>query len=462
MPFTRQAKTRPPRLRPPDYVEERAGQVLLVWGDVPYWTVVDRDGYALLRLLDGGQTVEGILAGHPAWQAERRAIAQMLETLWRAGVLEDGRPVPIPKVEAPRIENVALNLTRQCNLRCKFCYNLPYLTGEDAGELTAEEMIAFLKAARPLTGKAPTLTTLGGEPLLYPEKLLAVSAAAKRMGYSLLVSTNGTLVTDDFARRARQLGLQVQVSIDGPTAEVNDRVRGKGAFERIRRGIETLVRHRAYTIISMVCHRGNLADLEAFFAFAAALGVQEARFIPLKRLGGGADGGFTPVPLPELLQAAYGLFTRRPDYRRFFGRDALSILATTCRFSARRPSCGTGLQTVLLDADGALYPCLNTNRPEFRIANVRDPGFDFPRLWQSSPLLDHVRRCTAIAGADHPHAACPVRYWCLAGCRGENYAHTGHLDARSPDCAALKRGIITMFWLLAERPELGKPAAKVC
>jgi len=237
---------------------------------------------------------------------------------------------------------------------------------------------------------------------------------------------------------------------------------GDGRLCPARTGIETLLRRRVYTIISMVCHRGNIAYLEDFFTFAAALGVQEARFIPLKQLGGAVGSDFTPAPLPELLHAAFTLFTNRPDFRPLFGSDALSILAGTCRYSSRRPSCGTGLQTVLLDADGSLYPCLNTNRPEFRFANLRDPGFDFRHCWQQSPLLQQVRASTAIAGSTHPHAHCPVRYWCLAGCRGENYALTGKLEERPPHCAELRRGIIDMFWMLAERPEMVKAKVKSC
>ncbi len=456
MPLARRSNAPYLRLLPPDLIDECGEQVLLVWGEVPYWMVVDHEAYALLRLLDGERTVAEILAGHASWQAAEREIAQLLDTLRQGGVLHDARG---PEAKAPetaevRIENVALNLTRQCNLRCRFCYNLDQLSNNGDGELSAPEIIDFLKQARPLCGRTPSLTTLGGEPLCQPEKLLAVSAAARKLGYTTLVSTNGTLVTDDFARRAKQIGLHVQVSIDGHNAELNDRVRGAGAFARARAGIELLLRRRVHTIVSMVCHRGNIDYLEEFFAFAAALGVREARFIPLKRLGAALGSGMTPAPLAELLHAAFSLFTRRPEFRPLFGSDALSILAATCRFSTRRPSCGTGLQTVLLDADGGLYPCLNTNRAEFRFANLRDPGFDFRQCWQQSPLLRQVRASTAIGGADHPHAHCPVRYWCLAGCRGENHALTGRLDARPPDCRELKRGILAMFWMLAERPEL--------
>jgi len=454
-------KDEPWRLMPPDLFEERGELVLLVWGDLPYWSVVDREFYSLLRILDG-RGLEQVLHESPAWREQRKEIEGQLAVLQKAGVF--GAPVgktPAPPLYGTKIENIALNVTRRCNLRCKFCYNLPYLTKDGAGEVSTEEIGRFLRTLKPFLAKHPTFTVLGGEPLLEADKLLAVCGMAIRQGCTALVSTNGTEVTDDFARRVAKLGLQMQVSLDGHTAKLNDAVRGKGAFDRAVEGIRRLVEHGAYTIISQVCHQGNLPHLGAYYRFGKSLGVNEVRFIPLKCLGGATVGEFAPAPLDELLKHAFTLFKARPEFLPLLGRDAFSILANTCRFSSRRPSCGTGLQTVLLDADGTLYPCLNTNHPTFRIANLREPGFDFKRTWLESPVLNDLRQRTVLF---HPgeHDGCPVRYWCLGGCRGENHAVTGDAGKRSPDCASLQRGIIAMFWMLAERPDLVKPAVKIC
>jgi radical SAM protein with 4Fe4S-binding SPASM domain len=444
----------------PDFSEVRQGRVLLVWGEQPFWTVVDTELATLLEALDS-TTLDALFVRHPAWGAQRAAVLAALAPLRKAGVVYAGT-APVPRTQAPaRIENVALNLTRRCNLRCTLCYNLPYLQADGAGELSAEECCAFLRQAKPLLGKQASLTVLGGEPLLEPEKLFAVAEQAARLGMSTLVSTNGLLVTEAIARRARELRLQVQVSLDGPTAALHERFRGKGTFARTVAGVRALVAAGAHVIVSMVCDAEHLRHLEAYYDFARSLGVAEARFIPLKRLGGAAGGAIAPAPLPELLRAAADLFTRRPELRALAGRDTFSILGATCRYSARRASCGTGLQTVLLDADGSLYPCLNTNHPAFRIANVRDAGFDFRRIWQGSSVLHTVRAQTSQL-TDNPHAGCPVRFWCLGGCPGEAYAHTGNLGHRHPTCAELKRGILDMFWIMSEHPDLATTATTGC
>ncbi len=449
---------------PPDYREERGDQALLVWGDIPYWTVVPKELEILLRELDGRVTPDEVINRNPEWAAQRKDILASLQTLRDGGVLSDQTPkfLPKPPLYDTKIENVALNITRQCNLRCRFCYNLPYLTKDNSDELTAAEMISFLRDTKPFLGKSPVLTILGGEPLTDTEKLLSVCEHAIKQRFTVLVSTNGTQVTDDFARQAAKLGIQMQVSLDGHTAALNDTVRGKGTFDQAVEGVRTLVRNKAHTVVSMVCHRGNLTHLADFFKFAQKLGANEARFIPLKRMGGAVNAGFEPVPLDELLLRAFDMFKAHPEFLKLAGRDAFSIQASICRYSSRRSSCGTGLQTVLLDADGALYPCLNTNQQCFRIGSVRDPGYAFRSLWLDSPVLTQVRRQTVLHEPGQEHAGCPVRYWCLGGCRGENHTLTGGLQNRPPHCAELRRGIIETFWMLAKRPDMVKVSRKTC
>jgi radical SAM protein with 4Fe4S-binding SPASM domain len=168
------------------------------------------------------------------------------------------------------------------------------------------------------------------------------------------------------------------------------------------------------------------------------------------------------VPMSRLMRAAAELLARRPALARLLGRDALSILANTCRYSARRPSCGTGLQTVLLDADGSVYPCLNLNQPRFRIASIRQAGYDLPEAWRRSAVLRSLRHDTSIENPERPCSRCPVRHWCLGGCRGETLAVTGNLGGPSPDCLDLRRTMLDMMWRLADTPGLVRPAVKIC
>jgi radical SAM protein with 4Fe4S-binding SPASM domain len=447
------------RLNQPDYREKRGGNVLFVWGRIPYWTVVDEELAGFMDSLDGERTMDELLNA----TSIPGQIVDFLRNLVRVGAITDIRKpdkaVSQPRLDAPLIENISINLTRRCNLRCAFCYNLNSLYNDDSDELEAAEIIEFIDRTKAFRSPPCTFIILGGEPLLYPDKLLSVARHAIRQGMDTLVSTNGIPVTEEIARQAKELGLQVQVSLDGHNAALNDRVRGTGSFDRALAGVKILVRNGVHTILSMVCHEGNANHLEEYYRFASEMGVNEARFIPLKRMGGGSGGCFTPAKTKDLILESTRVLTQHPEYLRLMGRDAFSILAATCGNSARRRSCGTGLQTLLLDSDASIYPCLNTNAPEFRVANIRDKGFNFAQIWRESPILRNIRLLTAVNNSGEQCSACPVLYWCLGGCRGETYALTGKLDDVPYNCEDWKQSIIEMFWILAERPDLAKPSS---
>ncbi len=450
----------------PDHTEQREARYLLVWKDIPHWMVVDDEFYHLLSQCRGDESFQDVYASCSGNRRIDRALSSSIRHLISLGILrgdiaakEQSKSRVSPSVP---LENIAINVTSRCNLRCSFCYNRDGLSAGANGELTAQEIMSFLDTARPILSKSPSLALVGGEPLECPDKVIEVASYAIRRGFSTLVSTNGTKVTDEFARKAKETGLEVQVSIDGHNADLIDPLRGKGVFEMTRNGIRTLVANGVYTIMCAICHADNFEHIESFYALARSLGVNEARFIPLKRVGGGVESPLRIVPIEAMLKKAVSVFAQNRDFRSLSGRDCFTIIANTCRFSNKRSSCGTGLQTLLLDSDGTIYPCLNTNVDALRVANVREAGFDLLDTWDNSPVLKDVRQQTAIDNPDNECSQCLVRYWCLGGCRGETYATKGSLDARACNCGDLRKSIIEMFWILADNSDWIKSAAKIC
>ncbi len=429
--------------RAPDLRERRGERVLLVWGDLPWWTVVDREADRFITALVGGRSAAQALDSLDYRPGMERDAATIVTRLKHAGVLGRGRRRP-PR---ERIESITVNVTCRCNLHCSFCYNADRQRGGE--ELSAEEMTRALEGIRRWTASGATLALLGGEPLLEPERTLALADWARRCGLTALVSTNGLLVTEDFARRAADLGLECQVSIDSAEAAGHEAIRGAGTFEGALAGVRKLVDAGAYTIISMVFHAGNVAEIPAYLRMARDLGVNEARFIPIKALGGGGD--FAAPDLAGVVRLVTKTVAAEPELGRLLGRDYVSILAGTCRSCAPRGGCGTGSQTLLLDADGTVYPCINLAQPEMAVGNIRDTPLR--EIWRASARLAEVRTAVALES----RAACRecwARHWCLGGCRGEVYANTGRLDAPSVSCRQNREAIVEAFWTLSRHPEL--------
>jgi radical SAM protein with 4Fe4S-binding SPASM domain len=133
---------------------------------------------------------------------------------------------------------VVWNSTNRCNLSCQHCY----INAEDheyAGEFTTAEAKAFIDDLASM--KVPVLLFSGGEPLVRHD-LFELGAYTIEKGIRPVISTNGTLITPDMAKRIKATGFQyVGVSLDG-TEEVHDFFRGKkGAFQETLAGIRNSI-----------------------------------------------------------------------------------------------------------------------------------------------------------------------------------------------------------------------------
>src|SRR5947208_11138122 len=131
----------------------------------------------------------------------------------------------------PRPSTLIAELSYQCPLHCPYCSNPLEIGGErHRTELPTEEWIRVFGEARRLGVLQLALT--GGEPMLRRD-LVELGAGARDAGlYSSLI-TAGTLLTRDRAEALKSAGLDhVQISIQSPDPEENDRIGGNRSFEK--------------------------------------------------------------------------------------------------------------------------------------------------------------------------------------------------------------------------------------
>src|ERR1700689_175493 len=109
----------------------------------------------------------------------------------------------------------------------------------------------------------------GGEPTVRPDFWELVDyAVAHRVGVKF--STNGIKITPAVAGRlAGSDYVDVQISLDGATAEVNDAVRGAGSYQTALAAMSNLAEagFRGFKL-SVVVTRQNVVQLDEFAALA--------------------------------------------------------------------------------------------------------------------------------------------------------------------------------------------------
>lgn len=208
--------------------------------------------------------------------------------------VESSRRAPSgPAIALEHLDALWLQVTGTvCNLRCSHCFISCAPENDTLGFLTLEGALGWLEGARRLGAKEYYLT--GGEPFMHPE-LPPMLEAILHCG-SATVLTNGTLFTDRVLTRlaaaeaASAYSLEIRVSLDGPTPETNDPIRGAGTFERAMGGIRQLLDYGFLPILT-AARVWDPADEEVvrqqFVAALRDVGCEKPRLkiLPSLRLG---------------------------------------------------------------------------------------------------------------------------------------------------------------------------------
>ncbi len=190
--------------------------------------------------------------------------------------------------------NVFFHILTQCNLGCRHCYINPRQHGTQ--KLSLERIQTWLEI---LIRRSPSanLIFLGGEPTLHPELPEAVRAA-RRLGYaSITIDTNGYLFNDILHKVAPDEVDVFSFSLDGPTAEVNDAIRGSGCFTQCTDGMrQAKSLGFGVSLIYTVSSR-NLAFLEEMAPLLGQWGVDHFFIQVIGLRGRSAVGPEAEAPL---------------------------------------------------------------------------------------------------------------------------------------------------------------------
>lgn len=271
----------------------------------------------------------------------------------------------------PLLRDAKIKLTSRCNLRCVMC---KYWRTEREETLSSERWCQVFAELVDLGCRKVHFS--GGEVFLRPD-FLDLAEAGIRLGLKVNVTTNGTLVTRDAARRIADIGVNgVSISLDGPTAAAHDAIRGQAsAFARSVRTIRRLKRYgtKLKVRINFVVMRGNFRRLPAMVRLAGALGAEELLPMPVDERGPRThrlsarqilEHNRTIAPEVEALRRRHG-FSTSPLLVYPFGVTDEEIRLSARGFYARgifqRQTCLAPWLHVFFAWNGETYLCCMTN-----------------------------------------------------------------------------------------------------
>ena len=314
-------------------------------------------------------------------------------------------------------------LTYACNLDCRHC--LSSSGRRDPRELSTAEAKALIDEFEAM--QVFYVNIGGGEPTIRRDFWEIVDyAVAHHVGVKF--STNGSRITPAAARRiAGSDYLDVQISLDGATPEVNDAVRGEGTFATALAAMEHLAAAgvRGFKL-SVVCTRHNLPQIDALKALADRYGAQ-LRLTRLRPSGRGAEVWGELRPTAEQQQMLHRwLLAHGEDV---LTGDSFFHLAGYGEPLPGLNLCGAGRVVCLIDPVGDVYACPFAIHDAFLAGNVRDSG-GFGRLWREADLFRSLREPQA-AGAC---GTCSAYDGCRGGCMAAKFFTGLPLAGPDPEC----------------------------
>ncbi|HUD38488.1 MAG TPA: mycofactocin radical SAM maturase [Streptosporangiaceae bacterium] len=327
-------------------------------------------------------------------------------------------------------------LTYACNLSCVHC--LSSSGRRDSRELSTAECMAVIDELERMG--VFYVNVGGGEPTVRPDFAELVDyAVAHRVGVKF--STNGIKISPAMASRlAGSDYVDVQISLDGATEEINDAVRGAGSYRTAVAAMSNLAGagFRGFKL-SVVVTRQNVGQLDAFAALARRYGAQ-LRLTRLRPAGRGASVWAQLHPTAAQQRVLYdwlvahgqhqpgGTTPRNPPQDVLTG-DSFFHLAG---YGEKLPGlnlCGAGRVVCLIDPVGDVYACPFAIHESFLAGNVRDDG-GFARVWRDSELFASLRQpqsggaCTSCSAYDA----------CQGGCMAAKFFTGLPLDGPDPEC----------------------------
>lgn len=310
-----------------------------------------------------------------------------------------------PNLERP-MEELAMELTVYCNLKCKMC-SVWELKQHGVPFELAEKII---RQARALG--ATSFTPCGAESFMRKDFLDLVEIAHS-IGYTTQdIVTNGTMITDEHLDRLQACpSVYLHISIDGPK-DVHDDLRGEGNYDKSVETAQKCVERGIRIGLSGVLMRETMHHAEHLLELAKSIGVPEVSFQPFQEEISGPDKElhrFSLMRTPkEQIEKSLAIISAKAKSLgiTIFTESMFGVIPDYLA-TGKRPippgGCFLPSKFLLVDFRGDVYPCFFMRTDGDRMGNVYND--EVPAIWHSL----HHKQLQTLALTER----CPG---CLAAC----------------------------------------------
>ena len=331
--------------------------------------------------------------------------------------------------------NLTLYLTENCNLRCSYCTREKH--AQDMSRATVEKAVELAFSR----GKNAGICFFGGEPLLKKDliyyALELADERSRQTGIPFLskITTNGTLIDEEFASVAKRANMQIGFSFDGTMQDDCRRTKEGGAtFDLMVEKARLLMEHGCDIVAMCVASPEACGKLFESVKLVHDLGFPQMVINPAY--------GDKVTWTDETFEVLRGQFDQIADYMMelYQKGDKFKVAPIHNKISELikgiNPSkyCHLGIRQLAVAWDGNLYPCTSfLDKPEWYLGSVYE-GIDETRR------LEMAKRCFTPS----PCKDCDLSARCTNSCGCANILNTGSPDMIAPVQCEYERMVISL------------------
>lgn len=455
----------------PVYQEvSREGLKLLIDPETPHWITTDVRGAHIMRLLDGKHNFSDIVQDYARTENTDWSVAWLhchsfLQDALRKKFISK---TPIPKAPYPgrsetlRLDHLTdlwLHVTNACNLTCEHCLVDSSPSGEAGGDT------AFWKRTID-QGRALGVTRFfitGGEPFLREdifEIIDHILAPIPGQKTELMILSNAMLFRGKHLKRLASYepnAFQLQISLDGPTAEINNPIRGNGTFDATVRGIKEVISLGFSPTLTTVVNRANIAHLPDMVKLASSLGIKNIHLLLSHHRGRalGTDNLASP-PASELLQAFKTVRHLSHQVGMTFDNYDTLLGKLMGPSGVKIDLSNAAYESLCVYADSQVYPSAAlAGIPELRMGNPDE--ISLKEIWREAALAKEIRQCTVQKKTKCKD--CYLKYLCGGGDIEHSYLYSSQFMGEDPFSEFYEQWILELLFEFSQKKALQKTAS---
>ncbi len=308
-----------------------------------------------------------------------------------------------------KLYNTTIELTRQCNAKCRHCIIDAHKQLEN--EMSTDRIIRLIEEVHDEGSQVIVFT--GGEPFLRKDLPLFLQKTAA-LNMQTVIMSNGLLIDDKTIKMLSLFDITLGISLDGANSETHDSIRGvSGIFKHFVEIIPKLHKAGIYVAVPTTVMKSNFDKLDAIRDLLIKLEVESWQIQvvkPCRRLND-----------DELLseEQYYELAKKIVYYREKYGKK-INIVESDCigynsslthkLYIQNWKGCECGINSVSIESNGNVKGCPNMNNSEGNVSNT-----EFKEIWQSHNSFKY-NRIPSINNLQGYCIECEHKYTCRGGC----------------------------------------------